>query len=88
MRPEKLLERLAAGDLRNVAFSDIRRLAAALGFRLERMRGSHHIYGHPGLPAMLNLQDRKGEAKPYQIRQLLALVEEYNLTLEKPERKK
>lgn len=87
MRPEKLLERLAAGELHNVAFIDLCRLAEALGFRLERTRGSHRIYGHPGLPACLNLQDRKGKAKPYQIRQLLALAEEYNLTLEKQERK-
>ena len=87
MRPEKLLERLAAGELKNVAFPDLCRLAEALGFRLDRVRGSHHIYEHPGLPVVLNLQDRKGEAKPYQIRQLLALVEEYNLTLEKRERK-
>jgi len=35
------------------------------------------------MPARLNLQDRKGQAKPYQIRQLIALVEEYNLTLAK-----
>jgi hypothetical protein len=29
----------------------------------------------------LNLQDVGGEAKPYQIRQLLLLVERYNLQL-------
>ncbi len=87
MKPEKLLDRLAAGSLRNVAFPDLCRLAEALGFRLDRVRGSHHIYAHQGLPVRLNLQDRKGEAKPYQIRQLLALVEEYNLTVKQPKRK-
>lgn len=81
MKPEKLLERLATGKLRNVAFADLCRLAEALGFRLERVRGSHHVYTHQELPVRLNLQDRHGEAKPYQIRQLLAVVEDYNLTL-------
>jgi len=33
----------------------------------------------------LNLQEVKGEAKPYQIRQLLRLVERYNLELEEAE---
>jgi hypothetical protein len=87
MKPEKLLERLAAGHLDNVAFADFRRLAEAFGFRLERVRGSHQIFGHPQLPAALALQDRKGQAKPYQIRQLLVLVEDYNLTLEKGSRR-
>jgi hypothetical protein len=33
----------------------------------------------------VNLQEVKGEAKPYQIRQLLRIVEKYNLTLEDEE---
>ncbi len=88
MNPEKLLERLAAGSLHNVTFADLCRLAEALGFRLERVRGSHHIYAHPELSVRLNLQDRHGGAKPYQIRQLLALVEDYNLTLERRKKRK
>ena len=31
---------------------------------------------------MINLQDLGGEAKPYQIRQFLRLIEKYNITLE------
>ena len=40
-------------------------------------RGSHHIFVHPEVPEPLNLQDIRGQAKPYQIRQLLRLVERY-----------
>ncbi len=87
VRPEKLFERLAAGSFRNVSFSDLCRLTEALGFRLDRARGSHHIYIHRELSIRLNLQDRHGEAKPYQIRQLLAFVEEFNLTPGKRERR-
>jgi hypothetical protein len=53
----------------------------AFGFELSRVHGSHHIFEHPDIPEILNLQNYKGEAKPYQIEQFLALVEEYNLTI-------
>ena len=81
MKPEKLLERLASGKLQNVSFSDFCALVEALGFKLDRVRGSHHIYEHPAHSLRLNLQERGGQAKPCQIRQLLALVEEYSLRL-------
>jgi hypothetical protein len=47
-----------------------------------RINGSHHIMAHPGIPELLNLQEVGREAKPYQIRQMLRLVERYNLQLE------
>jgi hypothetical protein len=40
------------------------------------------IFSHPGIPELVNLQEVKGEAKPYQIRQFLKLIERYNLRLE------
>jgi predicted RNA binding protein YcfA (HicA-like mRNA interferase family) len=57
-------------------------LAEGFGFRLTRVTGSHHILAHPGITELINLQEVKGEAKPYQIRQFLRLVERYNLALE------
>ena len=56
-------------------------LAEAFGFRLSRVSGSHHVFTHPSMPELLNLQNLKGKAKPYQIRQLLQLLERYNLPL-------
>jgi hypothetical protein len=44
--------------------------------------GSHYIYAHPDVRELVNLQNDRGKAKPYQIRQFLKLVEEYNLQLE------
>jgi predicted RNA binding protein YcfA (HicA-like mRNA interferase family) len=76
-----LLRRLLAGSL-NVSFTDMVNLVEGFGFRLARVEGSHHIFRHPGVPQLLNLQQRGGQAKPYQIRQLLQLVERYNLHLE------
>lgn len=80
--PQRLLRRLARGFVHNVAFEDVRRLVEALGFELRRVTGSHHIFIHPEVPELLNLQDVRGQAKPYQIRQLLRIVERYALSLE------
>jgi hypothetical protein len=78
----KLLRRLAMGAVRNVSFNDMVSLVEGFGFQLDRTTGSHHIFTHPGIPELMNLQDVAGEAKPYQIRQFLRLVERYNLELE------
>jgi len=79
VEPKKLLRRLSSGTVKNVGFVDFERLVQACGFQLDRVRGSHHIYRHPELAEKLNLQRVRGEAKPYQIRQFLVLVEKYHL---------
>ena len=56
-------------------------LVEAFGFRLARVNGSHHIFVHPKVRQIVNLQEKNGKAKPYQIRQFLELVEEYDLKL-------
>jgi predicted RNA binding protein YcfA (HicA-like mRNA interferase family) len=77
-----LLDRLTHGQLANVRFRDAQRLVKALGFELDRVQGSHHIYRHPMIGQRINLQARGGDAKPYQLRQLLELVERYALNLD------
>lgn len=56
-------------------------LVEAFGFFLSRTSGSHHIFTHPEISELVNLQEADGKAKPYQIRQFLRLVERYNLRL-------
>ncbi len=80
MNPAKLLVRITTSP-QNVRFRDARRLVEALGFRLDRIEGSHHIFVHSQVPQPLNLQEVRGEAKAYQLRQLLRAVERYNLKL-------
>lgn len=60
----------------------MRRLVEALGFELKRISGSHHIFVHADVLELVNLQEVDGQAKPYQIRQFLKLVERYSLELE------
>jgi predicted RNA binding protein YcfA (HicA-like mRNA interferase family) len=80
MKKQKLLQKLLSGT-KNVRFSEAIALAEAFGFRLDRIKGSHHIFIHPEIPELLNLQNDNEKAKSYQIKQLLQLVEEYNLQL-------
>lgn len=81
MNKRKLLQKILSGS-KNISFSDMIKLAEAFGFSLSRVSGSHHIMVHPEVSQLLNLQNVGGQAKPYQIRQFLKLVEQYNLTME------
>jgi predicted RNA binding protein YcfA (HicA-like mRNA interferase family) len=85
MKRRKLLKRLSEGQLKNVAFGDMINMVEGFGFRLDRISGSHHIFIHLAVQELVNLQEVKGEAKPYQIRQFLRIVERYNLRLEDEE---
>jgi len=81
-KKEKLLRKLLSGS-KNVRFDDMVSLVEAFGFQLSRVSGSHHIFEHPEVTEIVNLQNVKGQAKDYQIRQFLSIVEQYNLTLSK-----
>jgi hypothetical protein len=56
-------------------------LVESFGFRLSRVNGSHYIFERDGVPELINLQEVRGMAKPYQIRQFLKIVERYNLKI-------
>lgn len=58
------------------------KLIEAFGFELSRVNGSHHIFSRTDIPELVNIQNVKGKAKPYQIQQFLILVEKYNLSFE------
>jgi predicted RNA binding protein YcfA (HicA-like mRNA interferase family) len=64
----------------SVDFRDLVRLVEALGYMLDRQRGSHRIFRHArrDLP-IINLQSDGKTAKPYQVRQVLRLVDEHGL---------
>jgi predicted RNA binding protein YcfA (HicA-like mRNA interferase family) len=82
MKSRRLLGKLVQGSQANVTFEDFIHLVQAFGFRKIRVSGSHHFFERPGVQELLNLQPHRGEAKPYQIRQFLSIVEKYDLKLE------
>jgi predicted RNA binding protein YcfA (HicA-like mRNA interferase family) len=77
----KLLRRIA-NNPKSARFTEMVLLLEAFGFRLSRVSGSHHIFVHARVPRPVSIQDVHGEAKPYQVRQILKMVERYNLEME------
>jgi predicted RNA binding protein YcfA (HicA-like mRNA interferase family) len=80
MNKRKLLEKVLAGS-KNISFNELIALVESFGFYLSRVRGSHFIFVHPQIPELINLQEKNGKAKPYQVREFLQLVEQYHLEL-------
>ena len=80
MNKRKLLEKVLSGS-KNISFHDMVTLVEAFGFSLSRSKGSHFIFSHPQIPELVNLQEKNGKTKPYQVRQFLELVEKYDLEL-------
>ena len=81
MKKRKLLARIA-NNPQSARFDEMVTILNAFGFHLSRVRGSHHMFVHPGLSELVNLQAVGGRAKAYQIRQFLRIVERHNLTME------
>ena len=81
MNKKKLLKKILGGS-KNIRFSEVVKLANAFGFKLDRINGSHHIFAHPDIQGLINLQNVNGKAKPYQIHQLLRTIETYKLYME------
>lgn len=80
MNKKKLLAKAASGS-KHISFNEMVILVETFGFRLVRVNGSHHIFVHPQIRELVNLQEVNGKAKPYQVRQFLRLVELYDLKL-------
>lgn len=76
---EKLYARLLANQRQSISFRDFERLLAAFGFELARISGSHRQYVHPLVPRPFPVQPEGKDAKRYQVREFLELVEEYSL---------
>lgn len=78
-KPEKLLSQVVSGRAdANIGFADLCQLLRRLGFT-ERVRGSHHIYNREGVEERINLQKSGSKAKPYQVRQVRAVILKYRL---------
>lgn len=67
------------GRVTNVRFEELCRAAELFGFEFKGGKGSHRIFVREGVKELLNFQDVRGKAKPYQVRQFIKLIEKYNL---------
>lgn len=76
---EKLYDRLLASPRQSLSFRDFEKLLNAFGFILARTKGSHRQYVHSTIPRPFPVQPTGKDAKPYQVREFLELIEEYSL---------
>ena len=82
MNRRRLLRRIESGAHANIRFGDFQDLIVGLGYALDRVNGDHFIYEHERIVSYLNIQPLGGDAKVYQVRELLKYIREYNLKLE------
>jgi len=73
---EKMLQAIRNNPA-GVRFNDACKAAEKIGFRLRGQSGSHRTYARSGEPVLLNFQNAKGKAKPYQVRQLIDMMDKY-----------
>jgi len=74
MGAERTLQRLLSGTAdAAIRFDDLCRLLERLGFE-KRVRGSHHLFRKSGVEEKINLQHEGAHAKPYQVRQVRAVI--------------
>jgi hypothetical protein len=63
----------------NIRFERFCKVVESFGFLYKGGKGSHKIYSRKGIEELVNIQNVKGQAKPYQIKQFIKLVKKYNL---------
>jgi predicted RNA binding protein YcfA (HicA-like mRNA interferase family) len=74
MGAEKTLRRLLSGTAdAAIRFDELCSLLESLGFEM-RVRGSHHLFRKTGVQEMINLQRDGAQAKPYQVKQVRAVI--------------
>lgn len=79
---QKLQSLLRDAYRKPIAFRDFEKLLNAYGFTHARTTGSHRQYTHPKVPRAFPVQPEGKDAKRYQVRELLALIDQYDLRME------
>jgi predicted RNA binding protein YcfA (HicA-like mRNA interferase family) len=78
-RRDRILARCRSGAV--ISFRDFETLLAAFGFRQVRVTGSHHIYWHERSRRPFSIQPDGKDAKKYQVRMLLDMIDALDLRL-------
>ena len=62
----------------SIRFDDLCALLDSLGFE-KRVQGGHHVFRRAGVDEKINLQRDGNNAKPYQVKQVRAVLLKYTL---------
>jgi hypothetical protein len=82
MNKKQRLYQAATRSPNSLSYRDLCKLAEDVGFKFRGQSGSHKIYKHATLGAMMNFQPDKRDkkkAKEYQVNQLLDFINQHNL---------
>jgi predicted RNA binding protein YcfA (HicA-like mRNA interferase family) len=60
----------------DVRFEEAEAWLLSFGFQKREAKGSHKVFTHPQWDGRLTMQEHRGKAKAYQIRQALRAIEE------------
>lgn len=78
---EKLLQSIMSGKQdQNIKFIELTKILKNMGFSLDRISGSHHVFTYPGIIDIIDLQPDKhdhSKAKPYQVKQVRNFIRKY-----------
>ena len=76
---EKLISK-AKRTPKGLRYDEACKLAEIIGFEHTGGSGSHKVYTRDDIQEIINIQEgRDGMAKAYQVKQILEIMEEYNL---------
>ncbi|MGR3220412.1 MAG: type II toxin-antitoxin system HicA family toxin [Candidatus Anammoxibacter sp.] len=78
MNVDKILKK-AKNNPQNIRFTEMQKLIEAFGYRYRGGKGSHCVFKHESISEIMNLQEEKGMAKAYQIKDFFKILEKYNL---------
>jgi predicted RNA binding protein YcfA (HicA-like mRNA interferase family) len=83
-KAEKLAAKILSGKSdQNLSFADLCHVIERAGFQLRSGKGSHRIYYKDGVVEIINVQPRgRGQAKPYQVKQVRELLLKYKIDIE------
>lgn len=79
MAKKKTLQQVLSGTSdASIRFDDLCQLLESAGFT-KRTKGSHNIFRKAGVEERINLQRDGNNAKPYQVKQVRAVILKYKL---------
>ncbi|MDR1664806.1 MAG: type II toxin-antitoxin system HicA family toxin [Clostridiales bacterium] len=82
MNKKKLFQQILHGRGKNVLFVEFIGIVESFGFRLDRINGSHHIFINKEYKQLISIQSDGKDAKPYQVRQFITIIERYSIKME------
>lgn len=78
MKWEKFYKKIK-NNQKNVNYGEVVSFLEWLGFDSKQRGTSHRTFKKLNLEELINIQEKKGEVKPYQIKQVIKIVEKYGL---------